>query len=153
MAKLFPAGTSTIRSLKERFSYFLIVKPDGLADDIPQKEYFVYRFKVPVSLNDGISSLKKYFIPVVPTECKGLTDIEYATGFFSHPDYINQKKSPLKIKYKEIPIYIQKDIRTIDLTKDLYQIGSKPIILDETQFISESTVGQRRGGGPNINNE
>lgn len=146
MAKLFPAGTTTIRNLKERFSYFLVVKPDGLADDIPQKEYFVYRFKVPVSSNDGISSLKKYFSPVELIQCLGLNDIEYATGDFLHPDYINQKKSPLKMKYKEIPIYLQKTIRVIDLNKDLYQMGSKPIILDNTKFVSESSSDQRRDG-------
>jgi len=62
MAKfLYPAGTNTLRNLEPRFYYFLVVKPDSLVDDIPQKEYFVYRFKNSVTSKNGINSLKRYF--------------------------------------------------------------------------------------------
>jgi hypothetical protein len=103
MSTLYPAGTTTIRNLTPRFYYFLVVKPDSLVDDIPQKEYFVYRFKVSTSSKDGINSLKKYFNGVTLIECRALSDVEYATGNFYHPDYKNQNKQPLTFKLKEIP--------------------------------------------------
>ena len=52
MAYKFPAGTKSIRNLTPKFNYFLVVKEDSIADDIPQKEYFVYRFKVALSANE-----------------------------------------------------------------------------------------------------
>ncbi len=146
MATLYPAGTTTIRNLTPRFYYFLVVKPDSLADDIPQKEYFVYRFKVSTSSKDGVNSLKKYFNEVTLTECRALSDVEYATGNFYHPDYKNQNKQPLTFKLKEIPIYFQSQVRVIDLEKDPYQYGSKPIMSNNTSSILESSVSQRRNG-------
>ena len=138
MAEIYPAGTESIRNLTPTFNYFLVVKGDSLVDDIPQKEYFVYRFKVPVNKKDGVSQLKKYFKFVdtsIVYECRELTDLEYATGDFYHPDYKNSVKQPLKFKMREIPIYIQSVIRVIDLEKDPYQYGSKPIIRDKTSVI------------------
>jgi len=138
MADIFPAGTESIRNLTPKFSYFLVVKGDSIADDIPQKEYFVYRFKVALSAKDGISELKKYFKFTLTSQvftCNELSDIEYATGNFYHPDYKNGKKEPLSFKLKEIPIYMQSQIRVIDLNKDPYQYGSKPIIKDNTSVI------------------
>lgn len=146
MAEIFPAGTTTIRNLAPKFNYFLVVKPDGLVDDIPQKEYFVYRFKVAVTPKDGVKALKDYFKGITLIECRNLSDIEYATGIFSHPDYINQNKSPLTFKLKEIPIYFQSNVRVIDLEKDPYQYGSKPIIKDKTSFITDDQYYQRVGG-------
>jgi hypothetical protein len=146
MAEIFPAGTTTIRNLAPKFNYFLVVKPDGLVDDIPQKEYFVYRFKVAVTPKDGIKSLKDYFKGVTLIECRNLSDIEYATGNFSHPDYINQNKSPLTFKLREIPIYFQSSVRVIDLEKDPYQYGSKPIINNNTAYIQDDLYYQRVGG-------
>lgn len=128
MAEIYPAGTTTIRNLESRFNYFLVVKPDSLADDIPQKEYFVYKFKVSVTSREGIRSLKSYFAPVELIECRELSDLAYSTEDFSHPDYINQNKEPLKIKMYEIPIYFQSQIQIIDLNKDPYTFGSKPPI-------------------------
>jgi hypothetical protein len=151
MAQIFPAGTNSIRNLTPRFYYFLVVKPDGLVDDIPQKEYFVYRFKVPVSDKDGIKELKKYFSGTQLIVCRSLSDIEYATGNFVHPDYINQNKSPLTFKLREIPIYIQSQIRVINLEKDPYQYGSKPIIRDNTSTIKDDLFFKRVGGAPLIN--
>jgi len=141
MAEIFPAGTESIRNLTPTFNYFLVVKGDSLVDDIPQKEYFVYRFKVPVNKKDGISQLKKYFKFVDTSfvyECRELTDLEYATGDFYHPDYKNSVKQPLRFKMREIPIYIQSQIRVIDLNKDPYQYGSKPIIRDKTSVIIDN---------------
>ena len=141
MAEIYPAGTESIRNLTPTFNYFLVVKGDSLVDDIPQKEYFVYRFKVPVNKKDGVSQLKKYFKFVdtsIVYECSELTDLEYATGDFYHPDYKNSVKQPLKFKMREIPIYIQSVIRVIDLEKDPYQYGSKPIIRDKTSVILDN---------------
>ena len=141
MAEIYPAGTESIRNLAPTFNYFLVVKGDSLVDDIPQKEYFVYRFKVPVNKKDGVSQLKKYFKFVdtsIVYECRELTDLEYATGDFYHPDYKNSVKQPLKFKMREIPIYIQSVIRVIDLEKDPYQYGSKPIIRDKTSVILDN---------------
>ena len=138
MTDTFPAGTESIRNLTPKFNYFLVVKEDSIADDIPQKEYFVYRFKVALSAKDGISELKKYFEFILNSEvfiCNELSDIEYATGIFSHPYYKNGKKEPLSFRLKEIPIYMQSEIRAIDFNKDLYQYGSKPIIKDNTSVI------------------
>jgi hypothetical protein len=151
MAEIFPAGTTTLRNLTPKFNYFLVVKPDSLADDIPQKEYFVYRFKVAVSPKDGIKSLKNYFSGVTLIECRNLSDNEYATGNFSHPDYINQNKQPLTFRLSDIPIYLQSNVRVIDLNKDLYQYGSKPIIKDNTASINDDLYYQRVGGAPLIN--
>jgi hypothetical protein len=141
MAEIYPAGTESIRNLTPTFNYFLVVKGDSLVDDIPQKEYFVYRFKVPVNKKDGVSQLKKYFKFVdtsIVYECRELTDLEYATGDFYHPDYKNSVKQPLKFKMREIPIYIQSVVRVIDLEKDPYQYGSKPIIRDKTSVILDN---------------
>lgn len=138
MADIFPAGTESIRNLTPKFNYFLVVKGDSIADDIPQKEYFVYRFKVALSAKDGISELKKYFKFILNSQvftCRELSDIEYATGDFYHPDYKNHKKEPIAFKLREIPIYMQSVIRVIDFNKDPYQYGSKPIIKDNTSFI------------------
>jgi hypothetical protein len=151
MAEIFPAGTRTLRNLTPKFNYFLVVKPDGLADDIPQKEYFVYRFKVAVSPKDGISSLTKYFTGVTLIECRNLSDTEYATGDFSHPDYLNQNKKPLTFKLRDIPIYFQSNVRVINLEKDPYQYGSKPIISDSNSIIKDDSYYQRVGGAPLIN--
>jgi hypothetical protein len=141
MAEIYPAGTESIRNLTPTFNYFLVVKGDSLVDDIPQKEYFVYRFKVPVNKNDGISQLRNYFKSIdlsVVYECRELSDIEYATGNFFHPDYTNSTKQPLRFKMREIPIYLQSQIRVIDLEKDPYQYGSKPIIRDKTSVILDN---------------
>lgn len=141
MANVYPAGTESIRNLNPTFNYFLVVKEDSIADDIPQKEYFVYRFKVPVNKKDGISQLNSYFKFTKPAkvyECRELSDLEYATGDFYHPDYQNSSKSPLKFKMRDIPIYIQSQIRVIDLEKDPYQYGSKPIIRDNTAAILDN---------------
>jgi hypothetical protein len=138
MADTFPAGTESIRNLTQKFSYFLVVKGDSIADDIPQKEYFVYRFKVALSAKDGISELMNYFKFNSNSQvftCKELSDIEYATGIFYHPDYKNGKKEPVAFQLKEIPIYMQSEIRIIDFNKDPYQYGSKPIIKDNTSVI------------------
>ena len=138
MTYKFPAGTKSIRNLTPKFNYFLVVKEDSIADDIPQKEYFVYRFKVALSAKEGISELKKYFEFILNSQvfiCNELSDIEYATGIFSHPYYKNGKKEPLSFRLKEIPIYMQSEIRAIDFNKDLYQYGSKPIIKDNTSVI------------------
>lgn len=138
MADIFPAGTESIRNLTPKFNYFLVVKEDSVADDIPQKGYFVYRFKVALSAKDGISELMKYFKFTLNSQvftCRELSDIEYAIGDFYHPDYKNGKKEPLSFKLKEILIYMQSEIRVIDFNKDLYQYGSKPQIKDNTSVI------------------
>jgi len=146
MTPKYPAGTSTIRNLAPRFNYFLVVKPETLVKDVPQIEYFVYRYKSSVSSKDGISALKKYFTGITLTTCKELSDTEYATGIFLHPHYLNNKREPLNFKLKEIPIYNQSQIRVIDLTKDLYQYGSVPIIKDSTASILEYSQPQRVKG-------
>ncbi|NBU97738.1 MAG: hypothetical protein EBS19_05890 [Spirochaetia bacterium] len=141
MAEIYPAGTESIRNLTPTFNYFLVVKDDSMAYNIPQKEYFVYRFEVPVNKKDGISQLNEYFKFVASSlvyECRELSDLEYATGDFYHPDYTNSSKQPLRFKMREIPIYIQSQIRVIDLEKDLYQYGSKPIIRDRTSVILDN---------------
>ena len=138
MAEVYPAGTTTIRNLTPRYNYFLVVKPDSLVDDIPQKEYFVYRFKVSVSSGDGIRYLKDYFVGVSLIECRSLSDVEYATGNFQHPDYTNSNMSPLTFKMRDIPIYLQSSVGIIDLNKDPYQYGSKPIINDSTSVILDN---------------
>jgi hypothetical protein len=141
MAEIYPAGTESIRNLTPTFNYFLVIKGDSLVDDIPQKEYFVYRFKVPVNKKDGISQLNNYFKSTdlsIVYECRELSDIEYATGNFFHPDYKNSMKQPLRFKMREIPIYLQSQIRVIDLEKDPYQYGSKPIIRDKTSVILDN---------------
>jgi len=143
MAEIYPAGTQSIRNLTPTFNYFLVVKGDSLADDIPQKEYFVYRFIVPVNKKDGTSQLRKYFKFVESAkiyECREISDIEYATGDFYHPDYKNSNRQPLRFKLREIPIYLQSQIRVIDLEKDPYQYGSKPIIKDKTAVILDNDL-------------
>lgn len=138
MADTFPAGTESIRNLTPKFSYFLVVKGDSIADDIPQKEYFVYRFKVALSAKEGIKELRNYCKSTLNSQvftCNELSDIEYATGFFYHPDYKNGKKGPLSFRLKDIPIYMQEVIRIIDFNKDPYQYGSEPTIKDNTSFI------------------
>jgi hypothetical protein len=152
MAEKYPAGTTSIRNLAPKFNYFLVVKPDSLADDIPQKEYFVYRFKVAVTPKEGVKALTNYFAGVTLIKCNNLSDTEYATGYFTHPDYINQNKNPLKFRLRDIPIYFQSQIRVIDLQKDPYQYGSKPIIKDSTAYINDDAYYQRVGGAPLINN-
>jgi hypothetical protein len=132
---LYPAGTNTIRNLEPRFYYFLVVKPDSLVDDIPQKEYFVYRFKVSTTAKKGKKYLKSYFSPVTLIQCSEMTDVEYATGIFQHPDYINQNKEPLEFNLRDIPIYFQSTVGVIDLDKDPYQYGSNPIITNNTSVI------------------
>ena len=146
MAEIYPAGTTTIRNLQETFIYFLVVKPDSLADDIPQKEYFCYRFIVPVTSKAGIKALKTYFSGITLDECRALEDTEYSSGTFSHPMYTNSRNLALQFPLKDIPIYIQQNIRTIDLEKDKYQMGSKPIIRENTSAILPDTYSQRRGG-------
>ena len=143
---ILPAGTRTVRSREETFSYFLITKPEALVSDIRTKEYFVYRFIVPVSSKDGIKQIKSYFSETTLDKWQALTDVEYATGTYQSEKYQNSKLSPLAFKIKEIPIYFQKNIRVIDLAKDLYYYGSKPIIKDKTPFVNTDTVNQRRGG-------
>ena len=141
MAEIYPAGTESIRNLTPTFNYFLVIKGDSLVDDIPQKEYFVYRFKVPVNKKDGISQLNNYFKSTDPSivyECRELSDIEYATGNFFHTDYKNSMKQTLRFKMIEITIYLQSQIRVIDLEKDPYQYGSKPIIRDKTSVILDN---------------
>jgi len=143
---VLPAGTRTVRSKEPVFSYFLIAKPEALVSDIKTKEYFVYRFIVPISSKDGINQFKKYFSGVTLDKCQPLTDVEYATGSYQSEKYQDSNMNPLTFKLKEIPIYFQSKIRIIDLAKDLYSYGSKPIIKDETAFVDTSTVNQRRGG-------
>jgi hypothetical protein len=138
MAEIYPAGTTTIRNLTPRYKYFLVVKPDTLVDDIPQKEYFGYRYKVTVSSDAGIKSLSDYFVGENLIECRELSDIEYATGNFQHPDYNNSNMKPLTFKLRDIPIYLQSQIGVIDLNKDPYQYGSKPIIDDSTSVILDN---------------
>jgi hypothetical protein len=138
MAEVYPAGTTTIRNLTPRYNYFLVVKHDSLVDDIPQKEYFVYRYKVSVSSRDGITSLKNHFVGIDLIECRALSDVEYATGNFQHPDYTNSNMAPLTFKLRDIPIYLQSTIGIIDLNKDPYQYGSKPIINDSTSVILDN---------------
>lgn len=151
MINNFPAGTKTIRNREKRYYYFLVVKPDDIVDDIPQKEYFVYRFKVSLSEKNGIKDLKKAFSPTVLITCIALTDIQYATGNFEHPRYTNQNRTPLTVKYKEIPIYLQTDIRKIDINKDVYQMGSIPIITEDTGYVPDFSSVQRRGNDTNRN--
>jgi hypothetical protein len=141
MTEIYPAGTESIRNLTPTFNYFLVVKGDSLVDDIPQKEYFVYRFKVPVNKKDGISQLRNYFKSIdlsIVYECREIPDIEYATGNFFHPDYTNSTKQQLRFKMREIPIYLKSQIRVIDLENDPYQYGSKHIIMDKTSVILDN---------------
>jgi hypothetical protein len=151
MINNYPAGTRTIRNRERRYYYFLVIKPDDIVDDIPQKEYFVYRFKVSLSEKNGIKDLKKAFSPTILSKCIALTDIQYATGNFEHPDYTNQNRTPLTVKLKEIPIYLQTDIRKIDINKDVYQMGSTPIIIDDTGYVPDFSSYQRRGNDTNRN--
>lgn len=144
--RILPAGTRTVRSREETFSYFLVAKPEALVSDIKTKEYFVYRFIVPVSSRDGIKQMKSYFSGITLDKCQALTDVEYATGNYQSEKYQDSNMNPLTFKLKEIPIYFQKNIRVIDLSKDIYSYGSKPIIKDETAFVDTNTVNQRRGG-------
>ena len=137
MGIIYPAGTQSIRNLKATFSYFLVVKEDSIANDIPQSEYFVYRFLVPVTDKDGINQLNTYFKKENSGKvsiCREVSDNEYATGDFSHPTYKNSNRLPLKIKMRDIPIYIQEKIRIIDLNKDLYQYGSNPIFVSKNNY-------------------
>ena len=116
MAYKFPAGTKSIRNLTPKFNYFLVVKEDSIADDIPQKEYFVYRFKVALSAKAGISELMKYFKFTLNSQvftCNELNDIEYATGNFYHPDYKNGKKEPLTFKLKVLLLEASKNVNTV----------------------------------------
>ena len=141
MSEIYPAGTESIRNLTPTFIYFLVVKGDPLSVGIPQKEYFVYRYKVPVSKSDGIAQLRSYFSSLGDStiiECREIEDIEYANGLFTHPEYSGINRQPLKFKMRDIPIYLQSQIRVIDLEKDPYQYGSKPIIRDNTAVIIDN---------------
>jgi len=142
----FPAGTTSIRNLTPKFIYFLVVKPDSLADDIPQIEYFVYRFKVAVSAKDGVKYLKNYFKGTTLQVCRAVDDVEYSTGKFTHPYYLNQNKTSLTFQLKEIPIYIQSKTGVIDLEKDPYQYGSVPVVRSNTKTILEAPTTQRKNG-------
>ena len=142
----YPAGTNTLRNLEEKYIYFLVVKFESLVTDVPQKEYFVYRFIVPVNAKRGKKELLNYLSGTKIEECKAISDIEYASGTFSHPEYKNGKNEPLTFPIKEIPIYIQTKINRIDFAKDQYKNGSKPIIRDKTAVILPDNFNQRRGG-------
>ena len=141
---VLPARATTIRNTEPTFSYFLVVKPEALVSDIRTKEYFVYRFIVPVSSKDGIKQFKEYFKGTTINRCEALTDVEYATGTYKSEKYQDSNMNPLEFKLKEIPIYFQKKIRVIDLANDLYSYGSKPIIKNNTSFVDTYTVNQRR---------
>ena len=141
MGTNYPPGTQSIRNLKDTFIYFLTVREDSIINDIPQVEYFIYRFIVPVSAKDGIKQLREYYSKTNPTkiyECREVQYNEYAVGNFLHPSYKNDSRSPLKIKMREIPIYIQNKIRVIDFNTDKYQYGSKPIFIESGKYNSES---------------
>ena len=145
MATNYPAETRSIRNLKDTFIYFLVVKDDSIADDIPQKEYFIYRFIVPITAKDGINQLNTFFKTQRKgsiSSCTAVSDNEYATGNFLHPTYKNNNRLPLKIKMRDLPIYIQKQIRVIDLNKDLYHYGSKPIFTSKGNYNSADTSKQ-----------
>jgi len=142
----YPAGTTTIRNLEEKFLYFLLIKNEDLSLDLPQKEYFVYRFIVPVSSKRGKKELMEYFNYSVIESCRAISDIEYASGTFEHPEYKKSDNTPLTFPLKEIPIYIQTKINRIDIEKDEYKMGSKPIIRDKTSVILPDNFDQRRGG-------
>ena len=143
---LYPAGTTTLRNLTPKYNYFLVVKPSSITTDIPEIEYFVYHFIVSVSASDGINSLTNYFSGINLITCEALSDIQYATGNFQHPHYLNQKNTPLTFKMKEIPIYFQAKQRVIDLDVDKFQYGSVPIIKDDTASILEYSQPQRVNG-------
>jgi len=142
----FPANTESIRNLEQRYLYFLVVKFQELDFDVPQKKYFVYRFIVPVSSKRGERYIRSYFKGEKLQVCQSISDIEYASGIFTHPEYKRENKTPLRFPLKDIPIYIQTKINRIDLEKDVYQMGSKPIIRDKTSVILPDSFNQRRGG-------
>ena len=146
MAIKYPANTRTIRSLTLRYHYFLVVKPDSLVDDIPQSEYFVYRFRVSVSEKIGVDDIKSYFKGTELEICRAMSDTEYATGIFLHPYYKNNNREPLSFAMNEIPIYNRTAIGVIDLEKDPYKYGSKPIIIDNTASILRTSNPQRANG-------
>lgn len=161
MSSKYPANTQTIRNLKETFIYFLVVKEEEISNDIPQSEYFIYRFIVPVSASDGKKQLNNYLSKNTEGKvsvCREVSYNEYAVGDFPHPTYKNNQRLPLKIKMRDLPIYLQSSIRVIDFNKDKYQYGSKPIYLDGTGFNSEVPVKNvldtefvTRAGGNKIN--
>lgn len=133
----YPPNTRLIRDLKPTFSYFLVVKEDSIATDIPLIEYFVYKFLVPVSATDGIKQLRNYFSKIKSIkidQCREISYNEYATGDFLHPYYKNSLRSPLRIKMRDLPIYIQNKINVIDLNKDKYQYGSKPMAVSRNNY-------------------
>jgi hypothetical protein len=93
MAKIFPAGTRTVRNLEPRFTYFLVVKTaTRILTDLPLKEYFIYKYKVPVSERRGKNEITTHFSGENIESIIAINDTEYSTGKFSHPRYTNQTK-------------------------------------------------------------
>ena len=112
-ANLYPSGTTTIRNLTPRYTYFLVVRntPKSLTD-LPLIDYFIYQYIVSVSADRGISDLTTSgTISVV-----ALSDLVYSSGSFIHPKYTNQTDSSLQIPYIEILIRQQTTIGVVDTT-------------------------------------
>jgi hypothetical protein len=133
MAKIFPAGTRTVRNLEPRFTYFLVVKTaTRILTDLPLKEYFIYKYKVPVSERRGKNEITTHFSGENIESIIAINDTEYSTGKFSHPRYTNQNETPLSFPYKDLLVYDQENIGKVEIKRRIPSVGgSAPLNLAE----------------------
>ena len=133
MAKIFPAGTRTVRNLEPRFYYFLVVKPaTRLLSNLPLKEYFIYKYKVPISARRGESEIRSHFSGENIEKILALNETEYSTGKFNHPKYTNQDEVPISFPYKDLLIYEQNNIGKVEIKNKIPSVGGKaPLNLAE----------------------
>lgn len=127
MAKIFPAGLRTVRNLEPLFSYFLVTKKaTRILSDLPLREYFVYKYKVPVSEKRGKSDISSHFSTETLDSIMPLNDTDYSVGLFQHPKYTNQDEVPLSFPYRDLPIYEQKEIGKIEIINRIPSLGGVP---------------------------
>lgn len=127
MAKIFPAGLRTVRNLEPLFSYFLVVKKaTRILSPLPLREYFIYKYIVPVSEKRGKSDITNHFSTESLDLIVPLNDTDYSIGKFQHPKYTNQDETPLSFPYKDLPIYTQKEIGKIEIIDRMPALGSVP---------------------------
>lgn len=127
MALIFPADTNKLRNLEERFSYFVVIKSaTRLLTNLPLKEYFIYKYIVPVTEKRGKNEILQHFEGDFIDKIYPINDTEYSTGKFSHPRYTTRSDVNLSIPYKEIPIYTQTNICKVEIKGSMPSMGSNP---------------------------
>lgn len=74
---------------------------------IPTGDEKLYSFLVVRMLNPTTSSDCAMQLGMKQNNVRGITQIEYETGSFQHPVYLNQNNEPLTFRYLEVPVILQ----------------------------------------------